>query len=762
MYRAVDISSVIISEPVGLRVCGGSVVQNTALSDEQEDDLLDAATTASLAPSETVSSDISDTFVWDLSTPLELRKLLDSSSDLTANSVLTRLRGIRNDAKRILEEAAVSSVQARNLKDDILTLCSSILTVCRSAPIKLPPLYENSSLKITLDSIIHSLNLREIGNIDNDNHGHYVLCGVQGTGKTTILLCIALLSSVLYSKVCPVAWNYSKCEDGEHITRPVDILKNFAVSYLDASNLDGSSIMDTCRWLRRQDCLPLLLLDEIQILYTRDSKRTLRISAAFDIYSFSRQYGTFCVMTGSAYNMRHYLFRNYCTPDEWIDFPNFNASLFCFACVPALRSATEISNFIRVRYPLWSISHDDAGTVLQHTGGIGRHVDDFYKTIVLGRLNGAEHFRPNRRRHLLELLTNSMPFGLFVSKVMDDNNTNVNRGVPYGLIAPELQSLGYIVDQCISEWVDCGCAYGVTGEDDSVVSVELAVPNDIVELENNPKLTVEFKQLRMFYLCIAHILFGDGNAVKTLETLIRPRILTLTEDWQDSCKIVYCKQKLSITQAMIFLDDARATVKGLNDRLFEWEGETGLDGVWFSFSNEDEVTICGWRCKCGHHSVRIAGGKLGISRKNVDVSNNYCVSGVDDQTIHGIIVKAEIGFLKIATALVATFPQLKSIKFGDLLITTTTNGDAAHAYLAKDGREHELSSQWFRLVKVKDRKLKVHFYDGVAWMEKCLPRNLIKLLPPAWSSMLSVLDKFGVHNQTSASKNYWKVGCAMM
>jgi hypothetical protein len=63
---------------------------------------------------------------------------------------------------------------------------------------------------------------------------------------------------------------------------------------------------------------------------------------------------------------------------------------------------------------------------------------------------------------------------------------------------------------------------------------------------------------------------------------------------------------------------------------------------------------------------------------------------------------------------------------------------------------------------VKDRKLKVHFYDGVAWMEKCLPRNLIKLLPPAWSSMLSVLDKFGVHNQTSASKNYWKVGCAMM
>jgi hypothetical protein len=625
----------------------------------------------------------------------------------------------------------------------LVELASRVLKVCTSSPFCLPPKYSNEHLNTIFDMILMCLLEREVNRRSVDNDGHRVLGGVEGSGKTTMLQYVGIVACVVFERVTPIFWDYSKDEIGANFTGPVDILKAYCTHWMGlepTTCLPSVSAMNC--WLQDRNCVPCLLLDEIQKIFSNEpDELQRRLDIASDVHSFAKHQGTYVVMTGSSYKMRQYLFRKHFSPDPWCKYPDFNGSLFHFAHVPALRSAQEIADFVQVRYPSWQIDQKQLLHVLHATGGIGRHIEDYFRTMVL---SAQPNFPLARRNQLINVLMNDSAFAYFASYVYDlcaDQLTDMENavvlpvlgvlGMSYGQLSTALAIYKYNPEVCISEWVDGGVAYAVLDASDTISRVEIAVPSDILGMQRNSALITDMGQIRSLFVVVSHILFGEGNAGLTFETLVRPQILNAVEGtWKTN--VTFVSSVLGIdTSGHICVDGRQATVDDITGKLFEWSQETGLDAVWFQRVGSN-IVISGWQSKCGHVDQRISGGKLATSRNNVKLQGgNFIVNDVNDKSIHGIITKAEIGFHKIATAVRSSFSSLK-ISFGTLLITTTKNGTDAMPYFKTNSTKHTLNSLWFRNLMITGLSLDVQFIDGISWVGKCLPSRLRRMLPPVW------------------------------
>jgi hypothetical protein len=150
------------------------------------------------------------------------------------------------------------------------------------------------------------------------------------------------------------------------------------------------------------------------------------------------------------------------------------------------------------------------------------------------------------------------------------------------------------------------------------------------------------------------------------------------------------------TQGFLLVGTTTATLDMFNGKQFQWNSIAGLAAVWFACA-DNIITIGGWQCKCSDYSVQLTYGSLRTSRSAIAGNNGeLTAAGAADQSIQDLPVTAETGFLKIATALQKTFPEIRSIKLGTLLITTTRNGRYSALSLEKKNNNHFINRTWFR------------------------------------------------------------------
>jgi hypothetical protein len=185
--------------------------------------------------------------------------------------------------------------------------------------------------------------------------------------------------------------------------------------------------------------------------------------------------------------------------------------------------------------------------------------------------------------------------------------------------------------------------------------------------------------------------------------------------------------------------------------MLTWLCETGLDGVVFERQaplapggTAPPWLLHGWQCKGGHRTVEVTGGKLGTS---VDIyTADGAVGRLDDATIHGIIVTAQVGMCQLMAAWHAAMgahPVAARLTLlpASLLITTTK--DARKAKHALAGMVPlRLQAGVVKRVGVPaaclkpyaksspsalTRTIDVQLHDGLGWLRTCLPADVRQL-----------------------------------
>ena len=188
-----------------------------------------------------------------------------------------------------------------------------------------------------------------------------------------------------------------------------------------------------------------------------------------------------------------------------------------------------------------------------------------------------------------------------------------------------------------------------------------------------------------------------------------------------------------------------------NGQLLMWlkVKETGLDGL--VFARQDAVggvarpwLLHGWQCTGGHHMVEITGGAL--SSTSID---NFVQRGnegsIDDSTIHGIIVKAQVGMCQLMAAwhaaMIVTVPvagDRPALLPSSLLVTTTKDARLARLSLERMGTVC-LPKALATIVGVPRAWMKsyypsgpsaltavidVRLYEGVSWLRNSVPEDV--------------------------------------
>eukprot|EP00727_Mastigamoeba_balamuthi_P005689 m51a1_g174 hypothetical protein (484) ;mRNA; f:578748-580739 len=192
-------------------------------------------------------------------------------------------------------------------------------------------------------------------------------------------------------------------------------------------------------------------------------------------------------------------------------------------------------------------------------------------------------------------------------------------------------------------------------------------------------------------------------------------------------------------------------LSSFSSQSWHWRKETGIDCVQFTASSPGpivptqhfEVCIDAWQCKANRPDVKLGGGNPEKHRKTAIDDGN--VSRVDDErSIFGITTKAEVGFCKLAAALLQQYPSC-TVRLGTLVVCTTRS-PAAAAKAQKDLEKKlqdsrldalEFSVGFLRLSgkDAKSWRRRVHFSYAVrlicgdSWIRQCLEPQLRRRMP---------------------------------
>ena len=173
--------------------------------------------------------------------------------------------------------------------------------------------------------------------------------------------------------------------------------------------------------------------------------------------------------------------------------------------------------------------------------------------------------------------------------------------------------------------------------------------------------------------------------------------------------------------------------------LLEWTCETGVDGVQFELNNKNvahpTVIIDIWQNKGGFFGHKIGGGSVTTYRSKW--LNDKKVDNIGDKFIAAVLVKAEVGVLKLANALVSTFPGTL-VSFRNLVVTTTKIiGEAAMATLKSTKYEAQIPDAMIQSVNgslmgsFSRLPYTIKCFHGDEWFRSIIEDNLQPFLPPS-------------------------------
>jgi len=655
----------------------------------------------------------------------------------------------------------------------------------------LPPLYMDENVRCILSTAVTGMVARERGHVTDstNNVGHLVLHGIEGTGKSTLMKALAVGAAVLLTRLLPVVHTYNEAECDVPPTR----LLRAALRLLGQEAPDdhttehmNDAMYDASDRLRACGHEVMLCLDEFQHVFAlpesgRDVSR--QVAAASQVHTLSRRGGTLCVIAGSAAHMRVVMYRTGSleAPDRWrrAGFPDFNASLYDMCHVPALRTVAALRDFVATRYPRWALTDADVAQLLYWTGGIGRVVHQAW--LLNGVVEGEGCAGIDRAARALAAMSEGagsrrlLPGDVFVGEdlaaqvaataivlrhatsIAEDARRETRRlpcvGCPVVDMVACMRAAGITEPSGhLRRLSDHGLLYEHPGW------VELARPCDahVCAGWNLPRaeevflLTAVKLMVEGVYMADCGTPAGERDEVTThvnagnaLERLVRGRVLSLicpavldpTPPVWEVCITAWGALAARRLGTPDWEPLTLATVQTLDSQLLLWHRETGLDGLVLQRVSETggDWVLRGWQCKGGHASVDITGGRLETSTAHFVTTGS--VSTLNDSSLHGILVKAQVGMCKVIAAWLATFstPDGPTLLPASLTITTTKRTVRARLALRDMGGAMKLDpsvaarvspslrGRSRRVARVLAAPIAVDLHDGTGWVRQCVP-----------------------------------------
>eukprot|EP00727_Mastigamoeba_balamuthi_P000901 m51a1_g10808 hypothetical protein (243) ;mRNA; f:769-1497 len=223
------------------------------------------------------------------------------------------------------------------------------------------------------------------------------------------------------------------------------------------------------------------------------------------------------------------------------------------------------------------------------------------------------------------------------------------------------------------------------------------------------------------------------------EELLRPCIVHYlpNSDWPNDpgAILAIVRDKLAVMQKdgnFAPLED----ISALYGRTWSWMNETGIDGVQFALHKAAgegwHITVNGWQLKVVHSKAKLGGGECDTFRRKAIAE--ALAKNVDGDVIAGIMVEAEIGFIKLVAALLRTFDEkIAGVQLGTLVVTTTAgNVEPARTTLGS-GRTAVPLDLCTAFGLQKDRRVKMSYtvklHHGLSWLTECLNPVLLSRFP---------------------------------
>jgi hypothetical protein len=482
---------------------------------------------------------------------------------------------------------------------------------------------------------------------------------------------------------------------------------------------------------------PLLLIDEFTTLYfpeastsgvgsASQSLRTHGSSIMKELHQFAKMHtNVAALLTASKTCVERYIY-----PDsrDFEGYPNLNNSIYIRRDMRPIRDPIILADYAQKRYPGWEI---DGNVLLDATGGVGRFVANF-------RANSSWH--PDFKAQ--EVLSSRALFDLccaMLSHVPASALTSASWPVGIGIALTAavqlLRDHGIDANSFIDKWCDALFFH----RSDSCL--EFLIPASARKLHEAISSNEELSMARVLSTILNG--FHGGDPGHSNEDLI--------------CRYIHRSANVKFTTGNV-LQLGSATTPGATwaepsgasntavldkttlNTLMKWRfdgSEKGVDRIWLTdcgphpTSGRRRVQIDGLQLKTGKRDRKITAGVLESQRRLTMVN-------IDDNTIAGILVKAERGFAALVQALHRAFPEV-TFALGDFCIYTTKLIDEAVESFLKGNpltaekfsiREQEASQ--IRASGAVDVTLPVQFtwsaHGGTDWLRDILPEHVAALV----------------------------------
>ena len=530
-------------------------------------------------------------------------------------------------------------------------------------PLYVPPIYECEMLSKLLLELILAVRLRELGRDGKHPTGHFVVGGVEGTGKTTILQAVAVAVAVCSARYFLVYVDYKQLP---HPYPPARILaevfirvneSDFASQFgtlrscagrattllleLD-SRLDGAvpgrvvKLSDVLQKMATSNlsCRVGLIADEIQEkVLPHALAASPEVTLLRDLESFARHSaGALLVLSGSSANLRARLFRK--ERDIVYDaYPDFNQSLTSYYHVSALRTLPKLQRYLSQRYSDMfrdsALLAHTAEVLLHRTGGIGRLVHDavmtpskalarvYSPTEEFVKTDGCLFVLVNCIRRHVGRTSSELEVAISAAASSSPQTlTPAHVGMPFALALAELKDHHVSKpEHCIQRWLDMGLLYV-----DNEKQVQLARPIDAMDYFVGQPSADDLLLLQLVSAMVQRPEL-ENNAGKPLERLMRPRIHALLETSKYSGVLSLESSATDGESVWITENDGRKwrvdieSLVRLDNKNVRWINETGLDGLYFrvlgpASASTVTLTVNGWQCKGGASSDDLGGGDI--------------------------------------------------------------------------------------------------------------------------------------------------------
>jgi hypothetical protein len=584
----------------------------------------------------------------------KLRLELDSGRNADGNPLLVQLHKFRKEYQDIIKVKV-----AANAKEDqriervsrvFFELWNYLAQLHESneyEKCRLPPIYSSGSLNRLLSTFIPELLLREEGQFSDG--GTFVLGGLMGSGKTTIMKAILLATNICSTNLLFICHDFQK----EH-SLPTELgtstWRELNDNLHEKKSLRDLRKLDIFEQIKKDFNVTLcIMLDEIQRLFTNgSSKRDILI--AYSSYVKDSRYILF--LTGSACDLHYRLIE--------VDGSLFKHSKY--HQIEPLRNIAVLRDYMKARYSL-ELTASEYSSLLFYTGGIGRAIHDLFGTKSL--TTKIEDATYGDIRSAKERILSKYPTEAFaIIAEMDRLNVNCIEsilnpeavqeipGVERTVLSSSFTPIMRRSRNIFIHLTELGLLYindATTGN-----TVHFAVPAVIALMLNQ----IDIQDLRRIALSLMMIYSNkiELNAGKAFEMFLRPKLHLATggelKPWTHECVMKLTPTEISFTGK----NKAISTQLPFNE-LIAWKYETGVDGIQFFLSDESVVTsakapqpakkivfVDFWQWKSGYCNQEIGGGTL------TTYQTKYCkdknVGRFKTDQMNGILVNAEVGMLQ--------------------------------------------------------------------------------------------------------------------